>query len=247
MVAESTGSGASGAGGRALSRSPRGPVPWRGGAPGPGLGDIPELLTPSPVGRGPRSQEAPTPPAGPPLPSPSPKPEAPARGYGPLRSSEKQRDAAAAAAGPRGLRARPLLSPPRLPQGRRARGRDARLPGRGQGPGSGSDATRFPGVLGDGLPPCPGPAPVIGALRLPGRPTGSGPGWRRHPPLLRPLPHQACWRGAIPPPGRHRTPPRTRVRLPKASQARLYAPPALWVRPNPLSGPEARSYPPTGA
>lgn len=135
MVAESIRSGASGAGGRALSRSPRGPGPWRGGAPGPGLGDIPEFLTPSPVRRGPRSQEAAPPPAGPPLPSPSPKPEAPARGYGPLRSSEKQRDAAAAAAGPRGLRARPLLSPPRLPQGRQARGQDARLPGRGQGPG----------------------------------------------------------------------------------------------------------------
>ena len=36
------------------------------------------------------------------LPSPSQQPEAPARGYGPRRSAEKQRDAAAVAAGPRG-------------------------------------------------------------------------------------------------------------------------------------------------
>lgn len=176
MIAESTGSRASGAGGQARSRSPRGPEPWRGGAPGHGLRGLPEPLTLS-LGRlGPSNREAAPPSVGSFLPSPSPQPEAPARCYGPRRSAEKQRDAAAA--GPRGLRARPLLSPPRLPQGRQARGQDARLPGAVLVPGARSDATRFSGALGDALPPCPGPASVTGALRLPGRPAGSGPGWR---------------------------------------------------------------------
>lgn len=214
VAAESTERGASGAGRQAggpRSRSPRGPEPWRGGEPGSGLGGLSRPPTPSPEGRGPGSLEVPPQPAGPPLPSPSPQPEAPARGCGPRRSAEKQRDAAAAAAGPRGLRARPLLSPPRLPQGRRARGRDARLPGAAEARGARSDATRFPRALGDALSLWLGPVPVIGPCVCLGGLRGLGLDGgsilsRRGPSPIRP-----AGEGAIPPPGRRRTPPESQL------------------------------------
>ena len=79
-----------------------------------------------------------------------------------------------------------------------------------RGPGRAIRRHPFPGALGDSLPPGPGPAPVIGALRLPGRPAESGPGLRRHPPPPRPLPHQACWRGQFRPQGSVGCPPKHR-------------------------------------
>lgn len=59
MAAESPERGASGAGGRARSRSSRGPELWRGGTPEPGLGGLSEPLTPSPGGGGPGAAEHP--------------------------------------------------------------------------------------------------------------------------------------------------------------------------------------------
>lgn len=158
VAAESTGANRraapAGERGRARSRSPRGPDPRWGGALDldggggrPCLRPLPHL--PAAMGAwDPKAGTSPTSSAVPPLPSPSPQPEAPARGSGPRRNAEKQRDEAAA--GPQGLWARPLLSPPRLPQGRRAPGRDARLPGAAEARSARSDATRIPGALGGG-------------------------------------------------------------------------------------------------
>lgn len=61
MIAESTGSRASGAGGQARSRSPRGPEPWRGGAPGHGLRGLSEPLILSLRGLGPETGKRPSP------------------------------------------------------------------------------------------------------------------------------------------------------------------------------------------
>lgn len=96
------------AGGRALSRSPRGPELWRGGSPRHGLGGLPESLTPSPGGRGLRSRGAP-----PPLPRALLSPPPP-------RSLRRPREATAREEAPRNKGTRR--------QWRRARGASGRAP-----------------------------------------------------------------------------------------------------------------------
>lgn len=166
-----------------------------------GLLDWPRgpVLVPYPIpGRlRPSRGEAPAPWA---LPSP---PSAALGARAMLRPAKKHRETKRrGGGGPAG----PLGAPPPLPSPLAARSTGSRTrrpdPGRGRGPGSAIRRHPLPGSLREGLPPSPGPVPVIGALRFPGRPAGSGPGWRRYPPPRRHLPHSDCLRGAIQSPWR---------------------------------------------
>lgn len=120
-------------------------------------------------------------------------------------------------AGPRGLRARPLLSPPRLPQGRRARGRDARIPGAAEAWGARSDATTSRGSRG-----------CLDAVSWPNiRDWGPAFAWaacgvqawmEEESATAAAPPPSGMPEGAIPPPGRRRT-PRIAAWLPEASRS----------------------------
>lgn len=185
------------AGGRARSRSPRGPEPWRGAAPGPGLGGLPASLTPC---RGYQGPTAGKPPRGPSRPSPSHSLKRPrdamAREETPRNKETRRRRWRA-----RGASGRAPSSP--LPACRKVDGLEDEMPGSRARPRPGARDPTPPaaGALGAALTPGPGPASVTGALRLPGRPAGSRPGWRRYLPPPRPLPHSACWRGQSSPRG----------------------------------------------
>lgn len=131
---------------------------------------------------------------------PPPQPRGPARGYGPRRRAERQRDHD----GDSEASGRPLLSPPRLPQGRR--GSRTKMPA--------SRARLEPGVAqSDYTPPLHSPPPpqkiALGECReasaqtnrRPPRPAsswaayGSGPGMLETSSAPRPLPHSLPVRG----------------------------------------------------
>lgn len=205
MAAESTGSGARGAGGRARSRSPRGPEPWRGGAPGPGLGGLPRPLTPSPGGRGLRSRGAPPPSLLSPPPPRSPRRprEATAREEAPRNKGTRRRRRRA-----RGASGRAPSSP--LPACRKVDGLEDETPG--------SRARRRPGARDPTPPASPGlsgtPCRLVLAQHQRLGPCVSlgGCGVRARMEeasfaAAAPPPSGLPEGGAIPPPGRRRTPP----------------------------------------
>lgn len=178
----------------------------------------------------------------PPLPHPPPQPQGPARGHGPRRRAERQRDHG----GGSEASGRPLLSPPRLPQGRR--GSRTKL--------FASRARPGPGVArSEATPPLHPPqkalreCPVASARtnRRPSRPAsswaacGSGPGMLETSSAAAAPPPQPSREGPSRPRGGRGHPAHSPAG--QSSPTRLCSP-ELRMRRYPLSGPRRGPTPP---